>query len=504
MATDTELVLNAIQNHPDVILNALTTRKDLLQKLMDPRRDIDDEAGYPKEIDELAYRTMYDRELGSRVVDVYPEETWKVLPRIYEDADEDTETPFEASLAAFEEERHLFHYMQRIDEMSGIGHYGVILWGLNDGLNLDQPVAGSETWPEATGRNDTGKPGNLEVMFIRVFDESLVRIASYNNDATSPRFGQPEFYTLKFADPRVHESKATSVSPDHTEQKVHWSRITHIADNCKTSEILGRPRMQPVWNRLYDLRKVLGGSGEMFWRGGFPGVSLETQPGIENAELDETATRQMMQDYMNGLQRYLALTGMTAKSLAPQIADPTPSFEVQIKAICITIGVPYRVFMGIEEGVVSGDQATRAWNGRLKNRQGRYVTPMIIDRVIQRLVMYGALAPPAEVNGWTTEWPDLDEQGENERAETAVKKTEALARYVGGGVDTLVPPLEFLTRILGIPKEVAEAIIEAAIDHIGLVEDEDETAPGRLAPPPELDPEAKPVAKDEDDEDGDE
>ena len=123
----------------------------------------------------------------------------------------------------------------------------------------------------------------------------------------------------------------------------------------------------------------------MYWRGGFPGIALETQPGLENAELDKESTREMMAAYMNGLQRYLALTGMTAKSLAPQIADPTASFEVLIKAICVTIGVPYRVFMGIEEGVVSGDQATKAWNGRIANRQTRYITPMLIDPVLQTL-----------------------------------------------------------------------------------------------------------------------
>jgi len=207
---------------------------------------------------------------------------------------------------------------------------------------------------------------------------------------------------------------------------------------------------------------------------------------MENTELDEETTREVMFNFHNSLQRYIALNGMTAKSLAPQISDPTPSFEVQVKAICVTIGVPYRVFMGIEEGVVSGDQATRAWDGRIQNRQQRYVTPMLIDLVLQRLVDYGVLSPTAEPQGWTVEWPDITVPNEKDKADVAVKKTEAFAKYITGGVDTLIPPMEFLTLVCGLDDNVAEAIIDAAKEHIEGIEDDEEIVPGRLPVPEPL------------------
>jgi hypothetical protein len=193
-----------------------------------------------------------------------------------------------------------------------------------------------------------------------------------------------------------------------------------------------------------------------------------------------------MADYMNGMQRYLALTGMSAKSLSPQIADPTASFDVQIKAICVTLGVPYRVFMGIEEGVVSGDQATKAWAGRLANRQARYVTPMIINPVIQRLIDLGVVAPTAEPRGWCVEWPNLMELSATEQADVAAKRTEAFAKYVGGGVDALIPPMEYLTTICGMTDAEAESIVEASIEHIAQIDDDEEIVPGRLPKPPEV------------------
>lgn len=488
-APSTMQVLRAIETDPGLVMNALTTRSELLNKLFDPRRDIDEECGYPKTIGEAMYRAMYDRELGRRVVDVYPSETWKEFPRIYEDPDPDTNTPFEDSLEEVNNRHHLLHYLQRADELSGVGHYGVILWGLDDGKLLHEPVEGWEDWEETTGRPAAKPPAattNRRILYIRVLDESLVTIADYEQDVTNPRYGLPNHYTITLSDPRRVESGAAASPPNTTETRVHWTRVTHIADNRKTSEVLGTPRMEPVWNRLYDLRKVLGGAGEMFWRGGFPGVSLETQPGLENAELDEEATARMMFDYMNGLQRYIALTGMSAKSLSPQISDPTSSFEVHIKAICVTLGVPYRVFMGIEEGVVSGDQATKAWEGRLANRQARYVTPMIINRVIQRLIDYRVLAPTAEPMGWEVEWPDLMAPSEADKAAVATTRTDALSKYVQGGVDALVPPLEYLTLICGFDDDTAQAIIDAAVQHIGEVDDDETITPGRLPTPPEL------------------
>lgn len=455
------------QNTTNLLLNLLTTRTDLLNKLFDPRRDIDEECGYPKVITDAQYRRMYDRGLGRRVVDVYPSETWKMFPEIYEDPDAKVNTPFEEALEKLEKSKHLLHYLQRADELSGVGHYGVILWGINDGKELKEPVDGWEQWADATGDPDiVATAPERKILYIRVLDESLVYIAEYERDVTNPRYGLPLYYNITLADPKNIESKSASTPPDTTSTKVHWTRITHVADNCKTSEVLGSPRQEPVWDRLCDLRKILSGSGEMYWRGGFPGLGLETQPGLEGAELDEDTIRQVMFDYMNGLQRYIALTGMTAKSLAPQIAEPTEGFETQIKAICVTMGVPYRVFMGIEEGVVSGDQATRAWEDRLKNRQARYVTPMIINPVLRRLVDMGVLPPTKEPNGWTVEWPEAMKPNKQENATITVQLTEALAKYVAGGVDTLVPPLEFLTIFCGLDDETAMSIIDAVIEHI--------------------------------------
>jgi hypothetical protein len=50
-----------------------------------------------------------------------------------------------------------------------------------------------------------------------------------------------------------------------------------------------------------------------------------------------------------------------------------------------------------------------------------------------------------------------------DQAKVSESRTKALATYVQGGVEALVPPQDYLERILGLPAEEAEAIIEAAM-----------------------------------------
>jgi len=490
--SDMKIIDNVLDANPGLVLNAMATRSQLMQKLFDPRRDINQECGYPDIIEDDQYRRMYDRGLGRRVVNVFPEETWSRMPTIYEDADPKTNTAFEDSLEALEDKLHLLYYLQRADELSGIGHYGIILWGVNDGKNLSEEIDGWESWEEVTGNPNTS-PGKNKIMYIRTLDESLVKISKYEEDKTSPRYGKPTSYTITLTDPRNVASGQNAMPLNKNETTVHWTRVTHIADNRTTSEVLGTPRMMPVWDRLYDLVKVLGGSGEMYWRGGFPGLSIETQPGFENATLDTEATKEALWRYGNGLQRDLTLTGMTARSLSPQIADPNSTFECQIKAICVILGVPYRVFMGIEEGVVAGDQATKAWHGRLGARQQRYVNPMIIEPVLQRLVAYGTLLPPKENNGWTVEWPELSPPTEIQNAETATKWAEAYSKYVNSGLEALIPPMEWFTVICKMPDNVAESIIDAGLSWDGNITgiDDEPEAPVKVPAALKTDKKAK-------------
>lgn len=132
----------------EYIANVALSRQALFHKLLDPRRDTNQECGY-KETRELTsdvFKDLFDRcEVANRVVELFPQECWQVQPSVYEDEDADVVTEFEEawdnlpdglrgkSWYQDEEGNPIWEQLKRLDVLSGIGHFGVMLLGIDDG-----------------------------------------------------------------------------------------------------------------------------------------------------------------------------------------------------------------------------------------------------------------------------------------------------------------------------------------------------------------------------------
>ena len=454
-------------------------RSLFLRTLTEEKRDLEEQCGHPETIEIEHYRYRFDRgDISTRIVRLYPEGCWSTAPLIYETEDE-TETEFERRWNALNESLRLNSVLLRADVLSGIGRFGIILLGLDDGQPLHTEV----------------KPGEKrKLLYIRTFDESLVKIKQLEKNPSNPRFGQPVSYEIKFWNdnaesgsasqhvaPRTVSGIDTSPTPgleSRTTLEVHYTRVIHLADNRLTDDVFGTPRLQSVFNRLLDLHKIAGSSAEMFYKGGFPGLAIETTPDPQTGEipeLDKEATKEEMELYFEGLQRYIALRGASAKSLQPQAVDPEPHAELQIRLMAIAVNCPWRILMGAEVGQLASGQDVKAWNNNLNRRREEYVSPYVIRPFIDRLIMLGVLPSPSggedavpERNGdpakpkYIIWWDDLNTPSDDEKADVAEKRTNAMAKYVGAGVATLIPPEHYLELVAGFSKDEVEAIMEEA------------------------------------------
>ncbi len=456
----------------EVVANFQTLMRRYTSGEADPRRDLNKECGYP-ETNELTvdnYRDLYDREgVAKRVVEVLPQQTWMVQPTVFEEEDvEGKDTPFETAWKELGDNLHgeswyqdedgspVWEYLLRLDTMSGIGRFGVMLIGLDDGKLLSDPAEPKK---------------EQQLLFLRVFDEKSVDITKWETDLGNPRFGQPTEYTIQFADDK------NPSSPTMNSQKVHWTRVLHVADNLGSGEVFGTPRMEANYNRLLDIRQTLAGSAEMYWKGGFPGKSWETHPQLGgDVVVDKDAMRTEIEKLDNSLQRDSITTGMTVKTLAPQVVDPTPWINIHITAICIEIDIPIRVFMGSERGELASSQDDSAWNDRLRGRQVNHVTPHIIVPFVNRMIFLGVLPEP---EGFSIVWPDLDTLTDEQKAAVALKRTEAMAKYIQGDVESIMVPLDYFTREMGMTQEEAEAVVESAMKMLGEHQDEEEELEGK-------------------------
>lgn len=425
------------------VYNSLVDRYTWINRLLDSRHNVDAECGHPLVITMADYDDGFQRrDVAGRVICIYPDETWGQNPEIFETEDID-ETPFETAWRDLDMELGVLSHLHRIDVLSGIGRYGILLLGFDDGRLLNEPLPDS---------------GQHQLLYLRPLDESVVNIKEFERDTRNPRYGLPTQYEVSFSD----ADNAFGQAVNSTKQLVHWSRVIHVADNRTNSEVFGIPRMKRVFNRLLDLRKITGGAGEMFWKGGFPGLSIESHPNItDDIEFDADATKEQMEAYMQGLQRYIATVGMTVRSLEVQVADPRPHVETQLRLIATAMAVPWRIFVGSESAHLASSQDEQTWNRRLTHRRNHYVTPHLIRPFVKRLIGAGVLPAPAE-NKFQVWWPDLNTPSEEARSQNAERLSNAMSKYIQAGADALVPPFFFLTEILGLEADEAQAIIAAA------------------------------------------
>lgn len=444
-----------------LVANAVYQRGAWFNNLMDSRRDVAKECGYPDVITPEEYWQMFKRfGVATRVVEVEVNESWKNSPSVYETDDSEENTAFEEAWNQLGSQLHteksyhneetgnrVWEILKKADVLSGIGQYGVILLGVDDGKPLSEPA-------EMKGK------GGRRVTYIRAFPQKLAAVTSFETDMGDPRFGQPKTYLITFNDYRdASAGGATGLTT--ASAAVHWTRIVHVADNTTTAEWAGAPRMESVFNTLRDIFKVAAAAPEGYWKSCFTGLSLETVPQLGgDVEIDRQKIKEMVDDYQQGLNRSLTLMGMTAKTLAPSVIDSTPFVNNLINLVCITKGIPNRIFMGSERGELASGQDDSTWNDRLTTRRHFYLTPRLIVSFIDRLINLGVL--PAPKQGYKVTWEDLATQTDAEKGDVAGKVTTALSQYVSGGLSAIMVPMDFLTKVLWFTQSEAEEIVAAS------------------------------------------
>lgn len=427
-----------------VALSQLTSRGAIRARLgqsYGTDRDIYEALGYTKTPQYEHYQARYERQDIARAIINKPVQgCWRRPPTISERDDDDT--PFEQAWEILLDKLRIYHYFSRVDKLASIGEYAVLLLGFDDSGELSQPV---------TSAND--------LLYIMPYTQLNAEINTYNTDSKNPRYGLPESYKI---------SIAVGTSENSIGKIVHHSRVIHVTEDLTESNILGTPRLQSVLNRLQDLELVLGGSSEMFWRGGFPGMLFNL---AEDAVLGDQALTDLqdeIEEYMHGLKRYLRVKGMNVENLAPQVADPSKHVEALIDIISCATNIPKRILMGSERGELGSSQDERNWANYLQDRQINHCEPEILRPTIDRLIAVGVLPKPGEP--YSVKWEDLMSPSTKDVAEVGEIRSRTLKNYtesIGGG--DIVPPETMLQSMGFSADEIAQ--IEAIVgDNVNLVD----------------------------------
>lgn len=421
-------------------------------RLDPPNRNLNAECGYPDDPAYEDYRQAYDRiGIAKRIVDIWPDESFAAGLTVYE-TDDPEDTEFEKAQRDLDRRLKLTSYLRRIDKLSRIGRFGLLLFGLDDDRPLDQPALSYNN--DGTLRSNSRQSN---VLFLRCFDEGSCSVSSFDENERSFRYGQPLFYELNFVNPKVRFIANPAPAEPTVRRKVHWTRVLHVAANREGSEVFGTPQLKPVFNNVLDVRKISASSPEMWWQAGFPGYQFVTSPEFALAnDLDADELEETMQKYVDRLQRTVASKGGEWKSMAPPAApDPTNPLMAQMNLISAAIGIPVRILLGTESGHLASTQDSSTWKERVHGNQTDYTQPYLVGPCYERLIDYGALPRIERV---LYAWRDLKTLGDEAQAEVGLKKTQALMQYVTGDVQQLIGRRHYLTFVLGMTDAQATAI----------------------------------------------
>lgn len=372
-------------------------------------RNIDVSLGYKTKPEITDYLSYYNRRgLAATIVDAPAKTTWRKTPIVTDETE--GKSDFSKEWAKLRDKLNVYHYLERVDRLSGIGRYGVLLIGTKDGKLSEELTA--VTGPE-------------QVIFLSAFGEQHVGIKTFVDDTNNPRFGHPLEYEIDLMG-NLASGKGFN------KQKVHWSRVIHIAEGLLTDEVFGEPRLQKVFDRLFDLDKIVGSAAEGHWQTAVPGFELGAEKDYADmSDEDLLAMKEEWQNYIHGLQRLVAIKGGKFTPIKGEIADPTAAFAVEIQLISGKTGIPQRILLGSERGNLASTQDQANWLGRIAERQEQFAEPRILRPLIDRFREIGAL--PAPDDGiYKVEWPGLFYLTDQEQAEVYSKRADSVKAITGG------------------------------------------------------------------------
>ncbi len=329
--------------------------------MFEARRDLYKALGYSRNISVQQLRYRYERGgMAKALVDIRPETTWSGRNRLTVDGNPNEELDLTAR------NLRLWRIMQRADLFAEIvGYSGIIILG--------GPLSSPPSY----------------VGGLAVWGADRLKINRIDDDGT------PMLYDLRL--------------PNGRSEIVHGDRVIHIADGYLDSNLIGLPRLVPIWNRLDDLDKVLGAGAEGFWRGAFPGLHFNYEGEGDLNEEQLVKLRDQADAYEHDARRSLRTSDVSVTQLQTDVVDFSPQTEALVGQVAAACRVPQRVLMGSERAHLASTQDRIEWYERINERRYEYVEYDIVARTVARIVEIelGQAVEAWRIGVAWSAWPDI-------------------------------------------------------------------------------------------------
>ena len=449
-------------------LNLVLERQNLASnfgKMYAGDRNIPEAAGYNQNKHFTDYAAKYTYQgVATRIVNAPGDSTWQEPPEVLDG--EEGETPFTIAweklvnfgginFSEVTDQKSIWHYLRRIDHLSGIGRYGALVIGVRDGsVSMSEPLIRD------------GAKRLQDFLYLAPYDEGNITVSEIGQDPLKKRYNLPIRYTFNGNEEVEQLQNQGALTPSDAISNIHWTRVVHVAEHLRNNEIYAAPRLEPVYDLLDDLLKVTAATGESAWQLMTKGLIASTRDGFKLPK-DTTNLKEAMTAFMHEQMRVLELQGMDVTLTEGDIVDPTGVVKSIIALVSAATRIPQRILIGAEAGHLASDQDEKNFSQMIMSRQVNFAEAIILRPLINRLIYVGLLPVPTS-GSYEVVWPSQLLLTDLEKAQKISTEMSAMATAVG---PDKLPLITFLKVVLGWPddqvrKVLADRQIEQALSLI--------------------------------------
>ena len=383
--------------------------------------------GYPQNLTFANFYQMYKRNgIAKAGVDRAIETCWQSMPFIQEKEETHNKTTLEAGIEDSFDRLMFWTACVEADRWSRVGAYGALIFRYRDNQDFDKPVSGV-----------TGLDNIAEV--ISCNSAQLEPQEFYADPKDGDTYGKVKMYqfTENIAGDQFKDQKLRqfSVHPD----RVHiWS---------SDSKIWHESVLEPGFNDLLTIQKVIGAGGEGFWKNAkaapilniekeAPLAALATMLGVQIEDLGDKLD-EIVTDYNRGLDMTMVLQGMEAKLLQVTLPIPEHFLMGPLQSFAASVSCPLKILIGAQTGERASTEDAKEWNKTNNSRVENYCKPNI-RRIMRVWEKYGIIPKKP----WYILWADLTESSSQEKADLGAKMADINQKMNGSGEGVVFTPDE--------------------------------------------------------------
>ncbi|RKQ38390.1 DUF1073 domain-containing protein [Enterobacter sp. R1(2018)] len=315
---------------------------------------------------------------------------WKTNPEVIEgDADDDTkdETAWERSNKQVFTHR-FWRAFAEADKRRLVGRWSALLLHVRDSRNWNEPVI----------------KGRGLAKITPVWRSALQAKRDENGNITAWQYTE------------------TQSDGQTARRDIHPDRVFILGD--MSDDAIGF--LEPGYNACVSLEKVEGGSGESFLKNAARQLNVNFEKEIDFSNLASLygVSVSDLQDKFNeaavevnrGNDVLLTTQGASVTPLVTAVADPGPTYDVNLQTFSASVDMPTKIIVGMQTGERASSEDQKYMNGRGQSRRGDL--SFDIEDMIDKLTDLKIVTPVAEK---TVVWDDLTEATGGEKLDNATK-----------------------------------------------------------------------------------